>query len=241
MIEKVKLFFKDIFFNHRWRCVVCKREKFNDGFVCESCEKVLPYIEKRCKHCGRALLRNADVCDECRGELISFNQAVSVFDYGESIATLIRNFKYEGQRYLKEYFGEKLYTCFINSNINCDIVTYVPMSSKEYKKRGYNQAELLAKEFIKRTKYPIFNGLIKRKETKRQAGLNFKERLENLESAFAVKNKKTINGKNVLLIDDVLTTGATAERVSATLKRAGALRVYVLTVASVSNKRNKEK
>jgi ComF family protein len=104
-------------------------------------------------------------------------------------------------------------------------------------RRGFNQAELLARALQKRTGIPVSRALRRQKRTPPQAGLSRAERRVNVETAFDVRAPKTIEGKHVLLVDDIMTTGATASACAAVLKRAGARRVSVLTLARVDRRK----
>ena len=111
------------------------------------------------------------------------------------------------------------------------------MTEKRKKTRGYNQAELLANAFSLKTHIPVLSDVLyKRRDTESQVNMTQKERLMNLSGSFGVRNSGAIKGKSVLFIDDVLTTGATADCCAFALKRAGAASVFVLTVASVSDR-----
>ena len=106
------------------------------------------------------------------------------------------------------------------------------MTDKALKRRGYNQSRLLAEKLSVLINVPVFDCIKKVKETQRQATLGRAERLKNLDGAFRVFDKKLIAGKSVLIIDDVSTTGATAQVIAKRLKSAGAKIVNLLTVAS---------
>jgi ComF family protein len=115
---------------------------------------------------------------------------------------------------------------------------YVPLYTKRQKKRGYNQSELLSNELSKLIGISVsHNNLIRIKDTITQTNLSFKERQKNLESAFEIKDKKEVKDKNILLIDDVLTTGATADNCAKILKKAKAKGVYVLTFATTDGEK----
>jgi competence protein ComFC len=107
------------------------------------------------------------------------------------------------------------------------------MTAKTERKREYNHAKLLAEKLSVIINVPVANVIVKLKETERQARLGKKDRLKNLIGVFKITNKKLIKDKTILIVDDVTTTGATAEVISAKLKKAGAKRVMLLTVASV--------
>ncbi len=107
------------------------------------------------------------------------------------------------------------------------------MTKKAEKKRGYNQSQLICKQLSRLSGIPACEALIKKRDTEQQKSLGRREREENLTGCFSVIEKEKIAGKKVLLLDDVMTTGATIGEISAVLKKAGAACVYVLTVTSV--------
>ncbi|HBR14915.1 MAG TPA: hypothetical protein DD723_05140 [Candidatus Omnitrophica bacterium] len=114
-----------------------------------------------------------------------------------------------------------------------DMVVPIPLSATRLRERGYNQAWLLAKGVT--SAYPIALDsrlLIRVRHTPNQAQLHEKERWTNIQGAFKIKNSKRVAGKNILIVDDLLTTGATASEAARVLKEAGAKRVGVLTLAT---------
>ena len=225
------------FYNPRWRCNCCGREMFGGEFFCEECEKSLPYNNKTvCNHCGREVKNPSEYCSTCKATLLSVDKARSVFKYESPISGLIKRAKYRNARYILDYFAEKLANVCFAEFAKSEVLCSVPMSEKRLKKRGYNQSEYLAKKVSGIINVPFSDCIVKTRETKRQAKLTRSERLKNLTDSFKVKDRKAVRGKNVLLVDDVSTTGATAEAVSSKLKKAGALRVYLLTVANVPSK-----
>jgi len=109
----------------------------------------------------------------------------------------------------------------------------IPLSSNRFKNRGYKQAEILAKALGKKFGFEVFNALERVKETRSQVGLDKKKRKENIAGAFKLKNKleNSIKNKNFVLVDDVLTTGATISEAGKILKKAGANRVWAIAFA----------
>ena len=224
---------KDALFYERWTCNVCNKEIFS-GYFCEDClQKIEKISTSKCKHCGRVTPYPVNFCDNCIEKNVNFNIARSVFNYEPPISYLIQNFKYKNQKYHKRYFAEELFNLYKSEKLNCDVICFVPMTEERFNQTGYNHAELLSQEFSNLSKIPIVDALQKIKETPRQATLSLSERLKNLKSAFKVKGK-LIKDKKVLIIDDVLTTGATCDTISKLLKKNGATKICVLTVASVS-------
>ena len=226
-------FFTKNLYNHAWRCEICGKEKFDEDFLCEDCKKKLPYNNKYiCFHCGRQTLEATQTCSTCGERLTAIDRGRSVFIYDGVIPQLIMRIKYYNKRYLLDFFVDKLAFLYLQNYLNADLVTYVPMSKKALEVRGYNQSELLAEKVAEKINLPLSHAVIKVKETKRQAKLKRKDRLKNLEGAFKVVDKKAVKDKAVVIIDDVTTTGATAQAVAESLKKAGAIKVYLLSVAS---------
>lgn len=240
MQKKTQKIIDNALFYDRWTCNVCGKEIFS-GYFCEECQSKIEWLsesENRCSHCGRKTAYSVKFCNNCIEKNINFDTARSVFNYQDTIGGVIQNFKYNNCRYLSKYFAEELYKIYIKEKFECDYITFVPMSEQRLNERGYNQAELLAEEFSMLSGLEVLSVINKVKETERQAKLTMKERLKNLNSSFKI-DKKLVKGKKILLIDDVLTTGATVETISKLLKTAKASKVIVLTVASVSISENK--
>lgn len=189
--------------------------------------------------CGDSLL-----CSQCK-ELLKINylnyplkdkeetfKCYSLGFYSYSIKKLVLALKYEKNFYAGKVIGEYIGD-FIKSGLkeDVDIMTFVPSSSEAMKKRGFNQCEVICKTVSINADIP-YKGLLKKiKTTKDQIGLSTEERWENIKDSFTCINTESIKGKNILLIDDVVTTGATAFYCASTLKKFGANEVYILTVA----------
>ncbi len=232
-----KSFLRKVLFKREWTCAVCKAELFGEDYFCPDCLKKLPFIgSKKCNHCGRSALLNEEYCDTCKNFFVSVDIARSVFDYTGKISLLIKKFKFNGEKHLATPFVKYMLPVMLKNFPRTDVITFVPMTEKSQKKRGYNQTELLAKGLSEKTNIPLVNAVVKKKETPKQVKLKRADRLKNLQGSFGITDKNSIKGKNVLLVDDVLTTGATAETIAKLLKEKGAERVYLITVASVPDK-----
>ena len=239
-MKKVKGFFKNLInciFPLKHTCNACGKEIFSNEYFCEDCEKSILYNDKIiCDHCGRKTFNAENFCSSCSGRETYFEKARSVYLYAPPISTLIARLKYTNKKYLAKIFAERMAFTYYGNFFNCDLVVFTPMTEERKQNRGYNQAQALAQEFCEITKLPLVdNLLLKVKETPRQATLsNAKQRRENLAGSFKVENGERIKGKRVLLIDDVMTTGATVETLCQLMMKAGAEKVFVLTVACVS-------
>ncbi len=222
------LFIKDI------KCLFCNRElDFDSRYcVCDDCLKSLPYITgKICKKCGEPIKSMAAYCMRCKNHVDrGFDVARATFLYKGVIKDGIINLKYYGNKYLAEYLSSFLLDSYYKYDFKSDVIIPAPMSAKSLKARGFNQAEMLCSAFIDKGLDVNTNCVAKVLETQNQAKLNFKDRQTNLVGAFKVVNKKAVENKNVLIVDDIFTTGATCSEIASALKKAGAKRVDVITL-----------
>lgn len=220
---------------HNFTCDVCGREVFENERVCAQCKKELPWNNGHvCPICGRKVLEEG-VCLECKQKPVGVDMARSAFTHEGEAARLVVRFK-RGQRYLYRTLAELLLPLLKKEFSGADALVFVPMTARAEKKRGYNQARLLAEELAARCGKPVLDCVIKQKESKPQKSLGRMEREKNLEGCFHVTDRKVVKGKNLLIIDDTFTTGSTVTVLSDCLKRAGAAGVCALTVTSVQYK-----
>lgn len=204
-----------------------------------------------CLSCGK---RGSDLCIKCfldspPAERESANWIFPLFDYRHPpIKKSIWLLKYKGKKRLAGIFAEIMYgkiteelsELSIMSNFREPILIPIPLSPKRQRERGYNQAELICKKLIEIDEKSNLannfrlekNVLIKIKETEHQVNIkDRRDRLKNLSGSFSIKNGELIKGKNIILIDDVLTTGATLTEAKKILKKIGAKKVIAFTVA----------
>lgn len=229
----------EILFPTNVKCALCNIEiatSVADKYLCDDCFKNLPLITgKTCLKCGEPLYSQAKYCLRCKNSTFNFSCAYSYGAYDGSLKQLIHNFKFNNKPYLDKCLAHMLvitYIMKIAHKHKIDAVTYVPIHKSRLKQRGYNQCELLSQEFCKQTNLPLMKNLIiKTKNTKAQASLSLTDRKTNLNNAFELTNKEIVNGKNFLLIDDIFTTGSSCEECSILLKKNGANKIIVLTVA----------
>lgn len=221
-------------FPEDYACLLCGREVFDGRQLCTECEKTVTYNDKAtCPICGRKTA-NEQICLECKAQAPLFDKGVSAFVYEGGARNLILKFKNDGA-YLKNYLARNLYNkCLTFSD--ADAVCFVPMTKKAYRKRGYNQSELLAKELGKMLSLPVLKDAIEKvKSSTAQKTLTRAQRAENLKGCFRAKREE-VKDKTLILVDDVLTTGATADAICKELKKRGAKKIYFASVASVEYK-----
>lgn len=155
--------------------------------------------------------------------------------YEGPLREFIHLFKYGGIETLAEPLAQLLLRALPRDS-HFDVVIAMPMHWRKQWQRGFNQAALLARPVAKRYGLKLSSNLARRRYTKAQAGLSEEQRRENLKNSFWVRRAEEIQGKRILVIDDVLTTGATMREAAGTLRSAGAAHVSALTLARVDQR-----
>jgi ComF family protein len=214
-------------------CMKCKTETFNKGGFCKNCWNDFIFLGSlHCDQCAEPVVENG-ICLACQYHPPAYDHARSLFIYNEEIKPLILALKYNKADYYGVLFGRLMGQLIKKESINYHYILPVPLHWKRFLGRGYNQSTFLAKEAAKICQLPWNPHLLyrKAKEEKTQAGLMAVQRRENVKKAFILKNPKEIQGKNIILIDDVMASGATLEACSYALKEKGATKVLALTLA----------
>lgn len=219
-------------FPHDYTCVVCGTETFESDFICHRCKSRLsPITDKFCPRCGRRTVADG-LCLACKDDPPAFDAARAAFDYIPPESTVVKHFKFDNRPYLGKVLAPFLAKTWTASGFSADVVTFVPMTAKKERRRGYNQARLLAQETARLLHLPLHPLILKVKESKTQHELNRAERLENLSGCFRLAESAEVKGLSVLVIDDIITTGSTLSALAKVLKRRGAAKVYGLTFAA---------
>jgi len=202
------------------RCLL-KPELFRAEFFCARCRT--PFL-------NRAPLDEEGLCGLCRLDLNGFDQVYSFGAYEGVLRKLIHIFKFEGVRTLQRPLGALLAQALPRES-SFDAIVPMPLHWLRRWQRGFNQSELLAREISRKWSVPVRRVVRRGRATAPQAGLTGAQRRKNVEGAFQVGKRTPLKGMRLLLIDDVLTTGATASACARTLKRAGAAQVTFLALA----------
>ena len=204
--------------------------------VCPECEAQIKWVESPlCTCCGKMFEEREGgdrVCGDCQTDSPPFARARAAAIYDGPVAQAITRFKFSRQMaylpVMQHWLRRPLCMELVAA---ADLLAPVPLHPKRIKHRGFNQALLLARAF---PEAPVAReAVVRTRHTAPQVGLNPKERQDNVKGAFAVPDPELVQGKSVLLIDDLLTTGSTVKECAKVLRRAGARRVEVLTVARV--------
>ncbi len=218
------------------RCLACTVGLGEqEQWLCLDCEDSLP------RFANEPWAAN-ELCQKLWGRLpLGFGMALYQYQLGSEVQQVLHSLKYHDRREACRHFGRQmgeLYREMMASGefTPADQVAFVPMHSGKLRRRGYNQAELIAQGFAEATGLPLFTGLIKTHKTESQTRKGRAARVENQRGAFALSpktNLKEIDGRHILLIDDVVTTGATIEQAAVPLIDAGAKWVSVAAIANV--------
>ena len=226
-------------------CDACGAELFDYPVhrLCKRCDETLTRAHTNvCGKCGRQTYAQG-VCLDCKSALPQFTRGFAPFVYRTNVAALINRLK-NGEPHLGWFFGEQAAEYFlaqypVSLLEKPFLIIPVPMTDRARRKRGYNQTERLAESIEacllqKDVAAEInFRLLEKKRETSSQKKMNVQERRKNVEGAYRVIDRKACKGKTVLLIDDIMTTGATASECAERLLKAGASAVYFLAIAAL--------
>ncbi|MBA5249090.1 MAG: ComF family protein [Gammaproteobacteria bacterium] len=199
-----------------------------DFCVCETCEAEFSNSANRCLSCAHPIKDNLDFCGQCLNHSPIFNRAYTLYDYQDSMAQLVKNFKYGKQLCIGDYFAHKLADKY-QTLPNYDVIIPMPLSRQRIRERGFNQVlELLS--VIKRQQRVIIDthNVQRVKATQSLTALNPEQRQQEVRGAFQAK---PIVYQRVLLVDDVMTTGASFNELAKTIIRAGAEICDVLTLS----------
>lgn len=209
--------------------------------LCDECIEKLHWLgNKTCAKCGKILSDDylPELCYDCLRYEHDFDRAYTCVQYGLYERGLLMDFKYRGKAYIGRKLGDALYDRMTLEEETFDLAVPVPLSRKKQSKRGFNQAQVMAAAFARHMEIPCAGNLLERtRQTLPMKGLGAFDRYQNLQGAFRVsgKNHYELQGKRVVLIDDIYTTGSTLDACSIVLHQAGASRVCGLTFACGAN------
>ncbi len=223
-------------------CLSCRNLIDENAFLCLDCWKETELIGQNiCNKCGDPLefeIENELICGRCIRQMPIFNKSVSVFIFKGVTKEIIHKFKYEDQLHIAKKMVKLMLLKGQNLIEDSEIIAPVPMHFFKVLKRNYNQSAILAREIAENTDLSYVGDLlVKTKNTKPQFSLKYNERMQNLKDSFKTQHKylDLIKGKNILLIDDVTTTGATLNSCAKTLLDSGCKSVNVITLAKTKN------
>ncbi|POA32117.1 MULTISPECIES: ComF family protein [unclassified Pseudomonas] len=217
-------------------CLLCDELSDTPQPICTSCETELPWLGDHCQTCALPLPVAGLTCGQCLKDPPAFEQVIAPWTYSFPLDSLITRFKHAAKwpygRLLAELLAQFLQHRFDEGLKRPDSLVAVPLARKRLRERGYNQAAMLAGWLSDSLKINCdANLLLRIQDTTAQQDLDAKARKQNLLSAFALMPGAHIKGRHLALVDDVLTTGATAQSLARLLIGAGAARVDVYCLA----------
>lgn len=225
-------------------CIVCKNKLKDissvDNIVCNNCwGKIKRNLPPFCHCCGRHLAAGnltKNICPRCLRKNLYFDRAFSPCVYEGVIKELTHEFKYKNKEHLAPLLSKLMIEFIKEYSLPLDLINFivpVPLHKSRLREREFNQALALSSYIADEFKKEILDGcLLRHRPTKTQTELEDSQRFLNVRNSFLVARKEAVKGKNILLVDDVLTTGATSSEAAGALKSAGANIVFVLTLAN---------
>ena len=237
MLDKITTALQEIIYPRY--CLICHKKIAAHNpkeLICAEClEKIIPNIPPFCRRCGRHISAQG-ICDDCAKINFHFDRAWASCRYDGAAREMLHSFKYKTKTGLGRSLSQLLINFVKNYHLPvsaCDYVIPVPLSPTKLREREFNQAAILAEELAKYFELKLLDNNLKRiRNTASQTELDKHKRWQNIQGVFGLKDPGALKEKTILLIDDVLTTGATASEAAKTLKNAGASSVFVLTVAN---------
>lgn len=213
-------------------CALCLGQLPSLEIVCSDCAASLPRLEEPCcQHCGQPVNDPLlDLCLRCGTQFLAADDVLCLGPYSGNWGRLVRSFKFEREMAIGRWLGNKMAEALIERDMVCEFnaITFVPETRNIRHRRGFNQAKVLAGVIANRLDLPMVRMLVKTRETPPQRGLSAAERKSNLRAAFRLL---PCDREQVLLVDDIYTTGATVEECARTLKQGGVRSVIAMTVA----------
>ncbi|MCT4509067.1 MAG: ComF family protein [Tepidibacter sp.] len=232
--------FIDYIYPRNIKCILCKNpiSKNNSYSLCKDCFNKLKFIKKGCSKCGKPLtdFYKKDICLNCETKEYTFTRALSCVEYYDNIHKLIYSFKYGLKTYLSYNIAEIMNDKLKYENIDFDYIIPVPLHKKRLKKRGYNQALLIAKQISKIRKKEVLDIVVRNENTPFLSQLSREERLKKMKNVFTLtQNNNKIYKKNLLIVDDIFTTGATVNEISRNLIKLEPSKIYAISFATGKN------
>ena len=230
--------FLDFLYPENISCILCdcSISKNTTYSMCKDCFSNINFILDGCIKCGKPIInysleeQSIDGCSYCLNKNFYFDKVISCVEYTEISKKIVFGLNYNNKTYLSKYIATIMKEKLDLENIKFDYILFVPLHKKRLRQRGFNQAEKIAMDLSKIVDIPTVDNISRKYNTKRLYKLGKEERINELKNAFVIKeNIIDLKNKNVLLVDDIFTTGSTVNEISKILKINGVNKVFVST------------
>lgn len=229
----------DFIYPENITCIICDKpiSKTNTYSTCKNCFEELHFILDGCKKCGKPIINHSlekqDIsgCSSCFNKTFYFDKAISCIEYNDLSKKLALDFKYKNKTYMSKYIAQIMKEKLEIEDIKFDYIMYVPLHKNRLKKRGFNQAQKIGIKLSKLINIPDVDIIYRKYDTVQLYKLRKNERKKELRNAFIIDDiNNLLKNKNILLIDDIFTTGSTVNEISKVLKLNGVNKVFVMTL-----------
>jgi ComF family protein len=225
---------------HRWldemfsgRCELCGCKIKYSKMLCAACKWDLPWLGHICRRCSVPISKhNQGLCGRCQSQPPYYDRVYSLFSYRQPVTGLIVALKFQHRLHLARLLGQLMIDdLLLRLDSMPDIILPVPLHPQRLRERGFNQAYELARFVSAELNVEISAAVERCRDGQPQIALSRKHRIKNIHGVFRVHDQGAMTKSHVLIIDDVMTTGATVNELARILKQAGAARVDVVTLA----------
>ncbi|MCI8555375.1 MAG: ComF family protein [Clostridia bacterium] len=229
ILKKIKDILLNALYPNDLKCIFCGRD-IPKPYICQQClDENIFNDGNRCQKCDTPIKDDNIVCDHCKKLKRHFEKCCCPFIYEGKVRQAILKFKSDGAKYLAKPFANFIFERLKLDEIEFDIIVPVPSHKSSLRKRGYNPAKVLADELSILSNKPVADVFYKATKTANQKYLNYEERQTNLENTILLLDNSVIKNKKVLIVDDIITTGATIEACAKLLHKSES--IYAAAVA----------
>jgi ComF family protein len=219
-------------------CAICAADLTAGEYLCDTCKtkagRIRPPFCRKCSQPFDGAIDSEFSCANCGQRHTHFECAVSCYRSRGIVRELLHRFKYQREFHLRHPLAEWMIEALEDLRIaahRIDFIVPVPLHPTRQRERHFNQAKVMAEMLCKRSGVPLLDCLKRIRKTTTQTRFDRAERMENLRNAFQMRNNKDVQGRQLVLVDDVFTTGSTVDECARVLKNAGAGSVRVVTIA----------
>ncbi|WP_296645603.1 ComF family protein [Romboutsia sp. 13368] len=219
-------------------CILCDNpiNKTNTYSMCKECFTNISFILDGCVKCGKPIInysledQNIEGCNYCLNKGFYFDKVISCIEYTQLSKKIVFGLKYNNKTYMSKYIAQIMKEKLELEDIKFDYILFVPLHKKRMRKRGFNQAEKIARNLSDLVNVPIIDKIDRKYNTRRLYILNKEERKKELKNAFILKEvKENLKNKNILLVDDIFTTGSTVNEISKLIRVEGVNKIFIMT------------